>query len=316
MRRLSLLLAAIFFLLSNIAAFAVTTCTSCFWVGGTGTLALDGSTDAAHWALSSNGTGNCGNGSGACTPTSGATLTFDNNSGGGTVTVNVNGTVNSIVMGAFTGTLTFATNNNSWTLSGGAAAFSVTGSGTRTLNLGTGTFTLSGATAGFDATTTTGLTCTCSSATIAYTGSVGVKALKTGGQTFGTVTFSSGNKSSLNITGTTPTIATLNITAPAKVILQGSTTLNVTNAPTWTGSSGNEIGLVSSIGGTAATLRIHSGTAVTMTWMGISDITADTTDSTTYTANNSFDLSDNTNFTINAPSGGTSNGTGIIGGGF
>jgi len=102
-----------------------------FWVGGTG--AWDAS-DTTHWASSSGGAG------GQTVPGASDTVTFDGSSGGGTVTVNTNFSVVSVTMGAFTGTLDFATNNNSPTM----GSFSTTGSGTRTLNMGSGIWTLTG----------------------------------------------------------------------------------------------------------------------------------------------------------------------------
>jgi hypothetical protein len=127
-----------------------------FWVGGTGTW---DAADTTHWAASSNGAG------GQSVPGAGDTVTFDGSSGGGTVTVNVNFSVTSVTMGAFTGTLTFATNNNSPTM----ATFSCSGTGARTLAMGSGTWTLTGTGTVWDTSTATNLTLTKGTATIAIT---------------------------------------------------------------------------------------------------------------------------------------------------
>lgn len=104
---------------------------SLFWVGGTGT--WDAS-DTTHWSTSSGGAG------GAAVPTSADTVTLDASSGGGTITVNTSFTITSLTMGAFTGTLDFATNNNSPTMQ----SFNASGTGTRTLNMGSGTWSITG----------------------------------------------------------------------------------------------------------------------------------------------------------------------------
>lgn len=126
-----------------------------FWIGGTGT--WDAS-DTSHWSATT-GPGTPG----ASVPGSGDTVTFDANSGGGTVTVNTTVNITSLTMGAFTGTLTFATNNNNITLQ----TFSGTGTGTRTLSMGNGTWTVTGTTGTvWDVTTATNFTLNSNSSTI------------------------------------------------------------------------------------------------------------------------------------------------------
>src|SRR5689334_24115345 len=100
-----------------------------FWVGGTGTW---DSSDTTHWAATSGGAG------GQSVPGSGDTVTFDGSSGGGTVTLNFGGTitVQSITMGAFTGTWDNSVNNNDITVTASGSCFSGSGSGTRTIKLG------------------------------------------------------------------------------------------------------------------------------------------------------------------------------------
>src|SRR5262249_37995777 len=106
-----------------------------FWVGGTGT--WDAVT-TTHWATSSGGAG------GTSVPSSADTVTFDGNSGGGTVTLNFGGTITiqSLTLGAFTGTFDNSVNNNNITVTATGNAFSGTGTATRTIKLGTATYTL------------------------------------------------------------------------------------------------------------------------------------------------------------------------------
>src|SRR3954451_7178669 len=82
-----------------------------FWVGGTGT--WDSST-TTHWSATSGGAG------GAAVPTSADSVTFDGNSGGGTVTLNFGGTITiqSLTMGTLAGTFDNSVNNNNITVSG------------------------------------------------------------------------------------------------------------------------------------------------------------------------------------------------------
>lgn len=127
-----------------------------FWVGSTGT--WDNS-DTTHWAATSNGAG------GQSVPGASDTVTFDANSGGGTVTPNYDMTVTSITMGAFTGTLDFSANNNSPTM----ATFSGTGTGTRTLNMGSGTWTLTGTGTIWNVGVSTNMTLDAGTSTIAVT---------------------------------------------------------------------------------------------------------------------------------------------------
>lgn len=140
-----------------------------FWVGGTGT--WDGTTN--HFAITSGGTAI------AAAPGSSDTVTFDGNSGGGTVTVSTNFNVVSVTMGAFTGTLDFSANNNSPTMQ----TFSGTGTGVRTLNMGSGTWTITGNNTNiFTLATTTNLTLNAGTSTVncTYNGSTGTRTLTTG----------------------------------------------------------------------------------------------------------------------------------------
>lgn len=141
-----------------------------FWVGGTGT--WDAS-DTTHWAATSGGAG------GQSVPGSSDSAVFDASSGGGTVTVNTNFSIISLTCGAFTGTLDFATNNNSPSMSG---VFNGAGTGTRTLNMGSGIWTVSGNSAAiFDISTATNLTLNPGTSIVraTYSGSTGTRTIRT-----------------------------------------------------------------------------------------------------------------------------------------
>jgi len=106
---------------------------SCFWVGGTGT--WDGGTlDVGHWKTASGGSTNI------AAPGSADTATFDANSGGGTVTVVGDMTINSLQCTLHTGTLDFASSNMTFNSTVSAS----TGANTHTLKWGSGTHTFKG----------------------------------------------------------------------------------------------------------------------------------------------------------------------------
>jgi hypothetical protein len=107
------------------------------------------------------------------------------------------------------------------------------------------------------------------------------------------------------------TFATLNITAPTTVSFQSSTTLTITNAINWSGSSSNQIGLFSSA---AAQATISSANNATMSWVGIYNIKFQ--GGGTFTATNSMDMYNNTNVTVTPPAAFSSGGgrTCILGG--
>jgi hypothetical protein len=144
-----------------------------FWVLGTGT--WDTTTSTAHWAATSNGA------PGQSVPGSGDTVTFDANSGGGTVTPDYNMTVTSITMSAFTGTLDFSANNVSPTISGN---FNNSGSGVRNLKMGNGTWLFTGTSSQFSQASVTNLTFAANGSTIKFTNSSGTTLVSGGGKTF------------------------------------------------------------------------------------------------------------------------------------
>src|SRR5262249_8364102 len=134
-----------------------------------------GGTGGIKWASASGGASACAGGGTGGSPTAADTATFDGSSGGGTVTVNYGGlvTITRLSIGAWTGTLDFATNNNSITFSSGTGGFDASGAATKTLNMGSGTWTLSGNSALWNCTTCANLTLVPGTSTIAFTGSGG-----------------------------------------------------------------------------------------------------------------------------------------------
>lgn len=267
-----------------------------FWVGGTGT--WDSST-TTHWASSS------GNAGGQSVPGSADSVTFDGSSGGGTVTLNYGGaiTIQSLAMGAFTGTWDNSVNNNNISLSA-VAGFNGSGVGARTIKLGSATYTLTAATnTSVNFTTSTNLTFDCGTSTITFTGG-GSRSFFGGGLTFGTVSLgASSGSDSYTITGAS-TFAYLNITAPNYVVFPSNTTITVANTFTWNGNSSAEIAIVSSSAATVSTVAAAAGS--TMQWCAFRAMTF----SGSPVALSSFDLGNNTGVTITPPGGGS---FGVIG---
>jgi hypothetical protein len=271
-----------------------------FWVGGTGTW---DSTNTTSWSTTTGG------GGGASVPTSADTAIFDGASGGGTVTVaaTINGT-NSLVgitAGAFTGTLTFATNNPNVSISG---QFSITGTGARTINLGSSTFTLTGTQLSvWDCATITNLTPSFASSTFVIAPSgFGAVTFASGGQTYGTVTVTSSSGCGVTFNGTGATIATLNITTGPVLVVFGQA-FTITNAVAWTGASAAFITMTCPTGNTGNT-SVTLGAAGTASWALIRGVTFVTN---SLTATDSYSLGSVTNASITNPSGGV---VGVIGG--
>jgi hypothetical protein len=182
------------------------------------------------------------------------------------------------------------------------------------LNMGSGTWTFTGTTGTlFDATTMTNGTLTASSATITYTATAtATRSMVFGAAaSLGTVNISANTSGAAVIftaaSSTTLTIATLNVTAPARLSFtgSGSRVYALTNGATFTGSSGSYIAMEST--GTFPT--ISSANAISGEWMAISALTF-SLGGANLTATNSFDLGGVTvtgggSENITAPSGGT-----------
>ncbi|MDA8113238.1 MAG: hypothetical protein M0Z43_00715 [Acidithiobacillus sp.] len=264
-----LLIAALFLFVAPLSAYAVN-CSAgaggtCYWIGGTGTLDL--ATDSAHWSDTTGGA-TC-----TCEPTTTSTLIFDGSSGGGVVTVNVNIVATEIQMGAFTGTLDFATNNNNVTLS----LFNGSGTGTRTLNMGSGVWTINGGNGvsyAWTMQTTTGLTFSGASATIDlntdggyqsaffYGGALTYHDINIGPWTtnHGQVYAFSGNA----------TFDHFSVTGPANITISSSTTITVNNPMTWTTTAAASV-LLQGFSATSSKLAT-AGTSI-ISWVGMYNVT-------------------------------------------
>lgn len=268
-----------------------------FWVGGTGT--WDNS-DTTHWAATTGAAG------GQSVPSSADTVTFDGASGGGTVTVaaTINGsnTVQSITCGAFTGTLTFATNNPSIICSvGSSPAFSISGAGTRTINLGSGTFTLSGNNGSvWDAATTTGLTFNAGTSTILLNtpANGNNQTFAGGGLTYNILSIGARNSSGaqVSITGNN-TFANILIATPAVLACANGSTQTISNAFAWNGDATNQLGISNQGSDSQVTIACQTGSVVSWAYIRGVAFTG-----TTVVATNSFNMGRNSGSTITAPS--------------
>jgi hypothetical protein len=168
LRKALALVALIVALLIPVPAFAV----NHFWVGGTGT--WDGS-DTTHWSLSSGGAG------GASVPGVADNVSFDGNSGGGTVTVATNFSILALTTSVHTGTLDFSVNNNTVAMT----AWLNSSSTARGIIPGTATFNVSGnGITVWSWSTVTNLTVTnpgTATVNFTYSGSVGTRTIAQGG---------------------------------------------------------------------------------------------------------------------------------------
>ena len=289
-------LAALSLLLSVVSADAAAR----FWVGGTGT--WDAS-DQTHWS-STTGPGNAPQ----TVPGAGDTVTFDANSGGGTVTVNTTINVTSITMGAFGGTLDFAANDNNVTL----VTFSNSGTGTRTFNMGDGTWTITTPSATpWDQGTITNLTFASNASTlvIAPSSARTAQALVNLGAslTYNAITIndpvlaSTVERAPILFTSTTNTITTFSITNTYSIKFTGNTTTTITNGFSYSGALGTALLIASTDNNSQATISV--GGTVSLEWTAIQNIIKAGAGS--ITATNSFDLGGNSaTITITSPSSG------------
>lgn len=275
-----------------------------FWVGGTGT--WDGS-DTTHWASSSGGAG------GQSVPGSSDTVTLDGSSGGGTVTVNTNADITSLTMGAFTGTLTYATNNNNLT----TQTLSITGTGTRTLTLGSGTITITGTTGTVvDCTTATNLTFNAGSGKLLFAATPTGQRTATGNAaiTFNNVEIDdAGNVGACALIFNGMKTATFTPTDVRTLQIGSGSSFTVTNGFTWTGSL-TRPPLLSCASSTTGTGTLSVAGTCTGTLIAVNSIVKAGAGS--ITLSNSFDLGSNTGITITAPAGTSASGgsSGVIGG--
>lgn len=274
-----------------------------FWVGGTGD--LDGSS-TTHIASSSGGA------SGASYPGTSDTLTLNGNSGGGTVTITADHTLQSLSTSGWTGTLDNAANDRNMTVTTNAVALNFAGSGTCTVSLGDGTWTISGVgAAAMLSTANANMTFNANGSTIVFSGSGNAQRdIQFGSKTFNNISFNGSGNYFFSDSGT-PTIS-------------GTLTMGAnTNFYTGTGANQISIATLASTATLSSPAMIQSATegttstiagngTFTVANMAFRDITF--SGGNTRTANNSFSLGNNSGITINAPSAGGSTPARVIGG--
>ncbi len=282
--------------------------TACTW---------DGSTTSI-WSTSSGGAG------GASVPGVADDVILDANSctGGFTCTITVNTTIsiNSLTMGACTGTTTgcildFSVNNNNISMAGGngtGIGLSLGGSGVRTLRMGSGTwlFTESSGTV-IDATGTTNFTLTPGASTLKFVSTTASqREIVVDGLTYANL-FLDANSSGgpFRVSGTA-TFANITMIAPEVLALTNSP--YTATSLTITGSTTKQNYFLSASVASRVTFNVASGTQ-TLTWTGISGLTF--AGGATFIANNSFNIGQNSGITINAPASSFgSSGACILGG--
>lgn len=284
---IQLIVALLLFVLSWSPAFAAQK----FWVGSTGNWS-----DSAHWSLTSGGSG------GQPAPTSADAATCDGNSGAsGTITIDVDPSVQSFTWGACS-VGTIANGSHNWTVSG-SSGISGTGTATRSFTCGSATFTFTytvGITTFWNLATTTGLTLSCASATFIATGNTTFARTFSGGsQSYGSLQVGANNAGGLLTIVGNNSFGTFPVTAPNYISLPSSGTTTITTAPDWTGSSSNSNLIY--LAGNNSTISIASGTML-LNWAGLRGIVG--AGGATFQATNSFDLGANTNMGITPPSGG------------
>jgi hypothetical protein len=274
-----------------------------FWVGGSGD--LDGST-TTHISATSGGAG------GASYPGASDTLTFNGNSGGGTVTITADHTLLSLSTSGWTGTLDNSAQNKNITVTTNGVALNFAGSGTCTVNLGNGTWTISGiAAAAMLSCANANMTFNANGSTIVFSG-VGqaVRSIQFGSKTFNNITFSGAGNYEFSDSGTPTISGTLTMGAGANFFTAtGANQVSIATLAS-TASLASPASIQSSSPGTTSTIP-GNGT-FTVDNLAFKDITF--SGGNTRTANNSFNLGNNSGITINAPSAGGAVPARVIGG--
>lgn len=301
MNRLRIALASLFVAFASPAFAVCGVGGGCFWVGGTGT--WDNAT-TTHWASTSGGVG------GVAVPSATDPVTFDGSSGGGTVTVaatiNASNTINSLTLGAFTGTLDFSINNPNITITGvdgSGIGLDASGTGTRTFNMGNGTWTFTNNSQNLlNFFFTTGLTFNSNNSTIVVSNSspANNRELQFGGLTFHAVTINTSGNNFARIILDAGTVGTLTINSINDVFFNSNMTIST--ALNVVGSASNSVVTLFTLDGGTKTLTL-SGTA-SIAWAAIGGLIF----TGSPTATNSFDLGGNSGITITGPSGGTNTG--------
>lgn len=283
---------------------------TCFWFGGTGNI-----NDTSKWFAATNGGGGACAAAGGWPNSASDSGTFDGNSGGGTITRNVNWTVGTINVSAFTGTF----GNSGDTASVDLLTWTNTGSGVRTVNLGASTWTVGaagGAGSGWNQTGATNLTFNANTSTVRTVAGVNLNqniSLNLGTFTYNVVTIQAaavGGALAMN-TGN-PTIATFNIQAPNYIFINNGNNITVTGSLVFSGGGVNAwTGFATTAPNNSATFTLSGGPA-TCDYCSFRDMTAVTN---AITATNSINYGRATNISITppSPSGGGSGGNSIIG---
>lgn len=205
------------------------------------------------------------------------------------------------------GTYDMSVNNTNLSLSGG----SFTESASTTIKCGSGTINLngpSGTLLNFLATSAV----TCGSGTLnianASPSTTSQRALSFGAYAWGTVNVSGGVTSPtvavlFTITTNSTSFSSLNLTCPQVLAINGTTTLTLSNAPTWAGTSSGPCGVYSTGIGTGAVANAQAVIAVpgttNITWTNLLGIKFT---GATVNATNSIDLGLNSGATITPPS--------------
>lgn len=236
-------------------------------------------------------------------------MTFDGSSGGGTVTVShASNSITSLTMGAFTGTLDFATNDNNITLQ----TMDFSGSGTRTLNMGDGVWTITGTTGAiFVYTSVTNLTFNANASRILVAATpTGVRNIN--GNTTPVLNIleidDTGAVAKCAIVMTGVKCATFTPTDARLVEIASGSSFTVNNGFTWTGTLARPP-MLSCTSLTTGTGTFSVGGTVTGSLLIVGNIIKSGAGSITFT--DSFDMGNNTGVTITAPAG-TSAGGGLI----
>jgi hypothetical protein len=269
---------------------------ACFWVGGTGSI-----NDTTHWASATGGTASTCAAAGGWPNTVSDTATFDASSGGGTITRNVNWTVGTLTMSAFTGTM----GNSGDTATVTFNTFNNNGSGTRSLNLGASTWTCGITSCTWNFAGATNQTFAANTSTVVFVGNIGAKTTGLNAYTYNVVTYQtdnattigSGNQGSdLNPNGTV-TIGTLNLGAGNYINLRGN--MNVTTLNYTGGTPSFSAMTVLATNGFGSTIIITLTNAATCDYCAFIGISAATS---TITGTNAFRFgSGGTNLSLTAP---------------
>lgn len=273
---------------------------TCYWVGGTGNI-----DDVTKWSNASGGSGSTCASVGGWPNASTEIGNFDANSGGGTITRNVNWTIGTLNISAFTGTFGNAGDTASVTVN----TFTNNGSGVRTVNLGAGTWSVA---VTWAQTGATNLTFNPNTSTVQTVGPAANAAVNFNLGTFNynIVTLQAAAVGgAIQMTGS-PTMAAWNIQAPNYIRLQNGSNITITGSLTFSGGGSNAwTGMDTAAFANSATLTLRGG-AATCNYCSFRDITAATN---SITATNSINYGRATNISITPPSAGSCPGR-VIGG--